>query len=531
MPIHVIYARKSSESEDRQVLSIDSQVRELQLLAARRGFRIDEVLEESQSAKAPGRPVFDALMRRVSKKAVAGVLCWKMDRLARNHLDTGQVLQALAEGTLPRVITPERDYTADGNDRFLGSFELGMATKYIDDLRANVKRGNRERLRRGWPNFRPPQGYLEDHAAKTIIKDPKRFVLVRKMWDLLLSGAKRPREILQRANTKWGYRTPKKAHSGDRPLSITGLYGIFANPFYMGLVPVKGELHKGAHEPMVTPEEFERAQEILGRTTRPRPSRREFSYAGLLRCGRCGGALIGEEHIKPSGKRYVYYRCHGRRKLEPCSEPSLPEKQLDRQLQNDLGRMMLPPRALHWIHKQLRRTITTDLEHRQAAHNSVEQALQQAVREENSLLTLRLREQVTDDVFEARRKEIVDRQTKLRIELEQPAVKPEVLLDRLQRALAFPQRALDSLGNPDIVGRRLIVQAIGSNWKVKDRKALYIANKPFSFLKAGTASSLWWTIAHDLRTWFLSAHNHNLPDFSSLSSRERSPPDDNADAH
>src|SRR5262249_9672037 len=131
MPSHIIYARKSTESDDRQILSIDSQVQELKLLAARRGLHVDEVLPEARSAKARGRPVFAQLMKRVGKGAIASVLCWKIDRLARNHLDHGAVLQALADGTLPRVITPERDYTADGNDRFLGNFEFGIATKYI----------------------------------------------------------------------------------------------------------------------------------------------------------------------------------------------------------------------------------------------------------------------------------------------------------------------------------------------------------------------------------------------------------------
>src|SRR4029077_19088773 len=133
--------------------------------------------------------IFDALMRRVRKRAIAGILCWKMDRLARNHFDTCQVLQALADGALPVVITPERTYTTDGNDRFLGNFELGMATKYIDDLRANVKRGNRARFQRGWPNHRPPAGYLEDRETKTIIKDPVRFPLIRRAWDLILAGS------------------------------------------------------------------------------------------------------------------------------------------------------------------------------------------------------------------------------------------------------------------------------------------------------------------------------------------------------
>ena len=97
MPSQVIYARKSTESDDRQVLSIDSQIQELKLLALRRGLQVDEVLIEARSAKAPGRPIFGSLMKRVSRGEIGGVLCWKMDRLARNHFDHGQVLQRSEE--------------------------------------------------------------------------------------------------------------------------------------------------------------------------------------------------------------------------------------------------------------------------------------------------------------------------------------------------------------------------------------------------------------------------------------------------
>src|SRR2546422_5855649 len=162
MSPYVIYARKSTESEDRQILSIDSQVKELRLLADRQGVPVAEVLTESHSAKAPGRPVFGELMKRIERGSVRGVVCWKLDRLARNHLDHGRVLYALSTGQLERVVTPERTYTGNGDDRFMGNFELGMATKYIDDLRANVKRGNRALFDKGIPNFRPPLGYTRD---------------------------------------------------------------------------------------------------------------------------------------------------------------------------------------------------------------------------------------------------------------------------------------------------------------------------------------------------------------------------------
>jgi DNA invertase Pin-like site-specific DNA recombinase len=217
MSAHVIYARKSTESDDRQVLSIDSQVQELKLLALRRGLEVQEVMSEARSAKAPGRPIFGSLMRRIAKGEIASILCWKMDRLARNHLDHGAVLQALADGKLERVITPEREYTADGNDRFLGNFEFGIATKFIDDLRANVRRGNRARFQLGWPNYRPPIGYLEDRSGPTttVVKDPERFSIVRNMWDQLLTGSS-PIEISRWAEDH-GLRTRKTAHLGGKP--------------------------------------------------------------------------------------------------------------------------------------------------------------------------------------------------------------------------------------------------------------------------------------------------------------------------
>src|SRR5262245_3285722 len=219
MPTHVIYARKSSESEDRQILSIDSQIQELRFLAARRGLAPVELVTEARSAKAPGRPEFERLMRRIERGGVTSVLCWKMDRLARNHLDHGRVLQALADGKLVSVVTPERAYTADGNDRFLGNFELGMATKYIDDLRANVRRGNRARFQRGWPTPRPPPGYLGDRETKTVINDPLRFPLIRRAWDLVLAGSHRPSQALHVLNDEWGFRTRKTKRQGGRPLT------------------------------------------------------------------------------------------------------------------------------------------------------------------------------------------------------------------------------------------------------------------------------------------------------------------------
>ncbi|MEK7315629.1 MAG: recombinase family protein [Candidatus Eisenbacteria bacterium] len=523
-PTTVLYARKSSESEDRQVLSIDSQISELKAVALRRGVPGVEVLTESKSAKAPGRPIFGQLMQRVRRGEVGTILCWKLDRLARNHLDHGRVLQALADRKL-RIVTPERDYTEDGNDRFLGNFEFGMATKYIDDLRANVRRGNKARRERGWPNFRPPIGYLEDHAAKTVVKDPEKFPLVRRLWDYLLAGTHRPSQILKLANEEWGLRTRKIGRRGGVPMQIQHLYYVFANPFYMGVIRLRtGETHRGAFPAMVTPEQFEQAQAILGRPGRTRPSRHEFPYAGLLHCARCGDVLTPEEHIKRSGKRFVYYRCRARLGKAACAVPLLPEGLFERAAAENLARIAIPKDAVQWILENARGSYEADAERRRAARESLQGTLRDAAQEGEMLLTLRLRGQVDEESFEKRRVEIADRKVRLQLQLERPEARPDELLERVQRVLEFAANARAVFEISDAVRRKQIVQAVSSNWKVDGRKCLNVAKEPFSFIAEARNNHAGWACLEDVRTWVIDNWaNFQLPELPKLHDRNTVP--------
>lgn len=504
MPSYVIYARKSTESEDQQVLSIESQIREMQSLAQRHGFPVSEILKETRSAKEPGRPVFGTLMRRVRRGEVNGIFCWKMDRLARNHYDTGQVLQALADHKLERIVTADGVKTPDSNDRLLGTFEFALATKYIDDLRQNVLRGNRARFEKGWPNYRPPVGYLEDRATKTIVRDPARFPLIRRVWNLALRGTKQPAAILPILNDRWGYLSRQTKRRGGKPMTLSGLYHLLGNPFYTGIIRLKsGRTYKGAHERMVTPAEFEHVQSLLGRPAKPRPRHHEFTYSGLLRCARCKGVLTGEQHIKPSGKRFVYYRCHHPPGRPKCGEPAVPERALDDKLASDLKRIHLSEEATAWIRDNLRASLSGELSELRVADDSRRQAVKQTKREADKLLDLSLRGLIDDKTFAARHSELRDRQVRLEVELEQPHETQEQLLARVDSVLAFSQKAPETFISGTAVQRRQIVAAVCSNPEVRGKELLYKAKKPFSLLSNGTSSSLWCTIVEDLRTWLL----------------------------
>jgi DNA invertase Pin-like site-specific DNA recombinase len=203
---YFIYCRKSSEAEDRQVLSIESQTRELEQIATKLNLSVAGILTESKSAKEPGRPVFNQMMQRLYRGEAVGIICWKLDRLARNPVDGGSIIWAIKQHGI-RVMTPAQSYAREDDNIMLMYIEFGMAQKYVDDLSKNVKRGLKTKAEKGWYPSTPPSGYLSNKVRLTgevnVVKDPERFPLVRRMWDLMLTGLYTPPQILELANKTW----------------------------------------------------------------------------------------------------------------------------------------------------------------------------------------------------------------------------------------------------------------------------------------------------------------------------------------
>jgi site-specific DNA recombinase len=194
MPNYFLYCRKSTDVEDMQVLSIEAQLNELRTLAQREDVTILETFIEKKSAKIPGRPLFNEMMSRIEKGQASGIVCWKLDRLARNPVDDGKIKWLLQTKVIHKIITPERIYRPEDNT-LISAVEFGMANQYVIDLSRNTKRGLREKVRRGEYPSLAPVGYINDSRTKTIVINRKKSETIKKAFELYAENNSRLEDI------------------------------------------------------------------------------------------------------------------------------------------------------------------------------------------------------------------------------------------------------------------------------------------------------------------------------------------------
>jgi DNA invertase Pin-like site-specific DNA recombinase len=483
MSQYIIYCRKSSESEERQVLSIEAQLKELQELAKRHHYAVSEILTESKSAKQPGRPVFNDLMKRVHKGQVKGIIVWKLDRLARNPVDGGALVWALNEDKISEIVTAHGTFSNDSSAKFMMQMEFGIAKKYVDDLSDNVKRGNRTKLEKGWYPGLAPLGYLNELRDKTIVKDPERFPLIRKMWELLLQGVK-PAKILDVANDEWGFRTRMHKRIGGKPLSLSGLYKIFGSPFYYGLIERKEGVFIGRHEPLISEEEYLQAQNILGRPGRDRSKTHTFAFTGIIRCGECDCMITAEEKDNRYGYHYAYYRCTKKKKNQPCSQKYINVNDLERQILEYLKKIQVNDRLLYLAIDYLKKEKEEQETNYLNIHTALKKAQSDCEKKLGNLNQMRLRELIGDDEYLKEKKALLSEKMKLENSLRNGNTGQDVFALTVG-AFSFANHVVEHFQNGTMEEKRQVLQKIGSNLMLKDKKLLIQAKKVFHIIEDG----------------------------------------------
>ena len=396
-----IYARKSQESEDRQVQSLEDQLTALRALANREGLVVDREILEAQSAKEPGtRPEFERLMADVRSGKVDGILVWQINRLSRNMVDGGMVSHLLQTGRLRFIRTPEKAYLPE-DSALLMAIETGVATSFIQDLRRNVKRGMAGKVSRGWFPGPAPLGYVNNRLTKEIEPDPLRFHILKRGWDMVASGGSTVAEV-RRELLRLGLTDT----TGKAGITNGTAYRIFHNRFYAGEFRWGGAWHPGKHPAMVSADDFDRVRNALGDAPKTNDVELKHPYAGVFACPRCGCAITAETKVKRfrttgTERRYTYYRCTGAR---GCSKASVTSQRLDEAIAALVERVRIDPATAEWARREVALSAERSALDDVAAVADLGRRSEALERRLGRLRELRIGEELTAEAYAAERR-------------------------------------------------------------------------------------------------------------------------------
>jgi len=311
---YCLYARKSTESDETQALSIDSQIKEMLELAKRDNLNVVEIKQEKHSAKEVGqRPIFNEVIKEIREEKFNGILTWAPDRIARNAGDLGTVVDMMDNGKLKEIRTYGQSFGNSPNDKFLLMILGSQAKLENDNKSVNVKRGMKAKCSMGRRPGMAPLGYLTNKEGikgqRKIFIDDFRAPIVKQMFEKTAFEKYSGRRLYNwLVSINFGTRTGKR-------VTLSSVYSILKNTFYYGKFeyPVgSGSWYDGLHEPIITKDLFNKVQEQIT-SHNARSENKEFAFTRLMKCGLCGSGITGEEKHRKlkngSFNVHVYYGC------------------------------------------------------------------------------------------------------------------------------------------------------------------------------------------------------------------------------
>lgn len=334
---YCLYARKSTEAEEKQALSIDSQIKEMSQIAEREGLNVVEIRKESHSAKESGqRPVFEEILKDIDDGIFNAIITWAPDRLSRNAGDLGKLVDRIDQKKLTQIKTFGQTFTNSPSDKFLLMILCSQAKLENDNKSINVKRGMRARCEMGlWP-VQPPTGYrkINSRLAKCEVEiDPDRAPIIRQIFEKIAYE----RWSGMRVYSWLRYEINFKTHRGFY-LSIGNIFKIINNTFYYGRFEFpqgSGNWYDGKHEPIISKELFDDVRASI-KTQVIKSQGKEFAFTRMVKCGMCGSGITADEKFKKlqngGVNRHVYYRCT-KSKDRRCKNTAINEDDLLKEFQ------------------------------------------------------------------------------------------------------------------------------------------------------------------------------------------------------
>ncbi len=385
-----------------------------------------------------------------------------------------------------------------------GKMMLNMTlsqSKYSSDkLSKDVKRGLDKKALAGWRPTQAPLGYLNSKTnakgEQVIYKDELRFDMVKKIWKMMLTDNHSAPEVLRIATDEWKLRHPATRKKSDRKIYLSGFCRMLTNPFYYGYFEYpkdSGNWIKGKHEPMITEEEFDRVQFVLGRKGRPRPKTHKFAFTGLMKC-ECGAGITAEEKFKHQKNgnvhHYIYYRCT--RRVNPdCMEKAIELKNFSKQVDDIISKLTISEKFKNWAIKYLHEVRKDEANANEQTIIAKQRRYEIIIKQVDGLLLKYTSPEnsdgqvMTQEEYARVRSTLLKEKNELENTLQADGKKIEEWLEFSERTFNFARYAHIWFKKGNIDEKRAIFACLGSHLVLKDQKLFLQLKKPFNIIFEG----------------------------------------------
>jgi site-specific DNA recombinase len=500
---YILYARKSTEDEDRQILSIEAQVFELKEFAAKEKLEIVASLCEAKTAKEPGRIKFAEMLSLIEKGKADGILSWNPDRLARNSVDGGKIIHMIDRGLIKALKFPTFWFEPTPQGLFMLQIAFGQSKYYVDALRENVTRGMRQKVRNGvWPS-KAPLGYLNNPKTRGIDVDNEKVSKVRKMFELYATGNYNFRELAE-----WYKRLNPKSNL-DKGMAISQVLRILQNVFYLGLMKYKEEIYEGTHEPIISKKLFDKVQEVLRERGKPQKVKKHnFAFLGLMKCP-CSASITAEKKIKPSGKEYIYYRCT--KKKGPCQEKYfLRDEELYPQIKSFLQKVSLSSHDTERVLAELNKEESQAKEEAKTTVQNLKEQLTSTEQKLEKLLDVYLEETITAKEYASRKNTLVEQKMGLQEQIKNFEQKGLSWLEPAREFVLSLNQAAKLLESENKSEMTTFLKNIGSNCILQNRQLIF--SPKIQYELAAERSEAASKSLRFSKMWTMGESNSRLPD-------------------
>lgn len=509
------YNRKSSEDEDRQVLSVSSQMDEAKRISD--FYQLPpfvETFQESKSAKTEYcRPEFIRMVGMIKQGVIDAIVCWKLDRLARNMTEGGMLIDLISSGVLKAIITHDKVYYPTDNV-LLMSVEFGQGKQFVKDLAVNVKRGQRKKASMGIPHGIASLGFLNDRTEEKGNRswkvDEDRFWKIRKLFEVFLTGNYSAGKLHQYAVEEMKLDTIKRKKIGGKIIGLSRIYQILKDPIYAGFFYYgneRFELDKNLPR-ILTEGQYEKAQQLLSKRNIPKFQHHEALYSGFIRsddgdfigqdikfqvicdckykfayrdkthCPSCGKEIDQLQHPKYLIHSYYY---NNRKKKAKLSYKSINESVIDEEIKNYFtNNLSFSNDMLNWSRKHIH-----EMRDREVDENILVSKDKEKRKVDFEMKKRRLREMLRDEkVTDAEYAEDLKLLKSEYSDTDTVTAKDDWYKDMME-ITDITEKINDVMADGTFQSKRLILSELGSNLVWNDEKLSIYSKESITILIDG----------------------------------------------